>query len=135
MGNTILLIDDSKMIQATFREALEEAGFMVISAGDGQKGLEIAKAEKPDLIILDVNMPVMNGWQFLRTLSITPEIEDIPVLLATTREKIMDIEKGFALGIKDYVVKNEDLSQLVNKVEKVMAESRTEKGWVKKIFS
>jgi CheY-like chemotaxis protein len=135
MGNTILLIDDSKMIQATFREALEEAGFIVISAGDGQKGLEIAKAEKPDLIILDVNMPVMNGWQFLRTLSITPEIEDIPVVLATTREKIVDIEKGFAFGIKDYVIKNEDLALLVNKVEKVMAERITEKGWMKKIFS
>lgn len=135
MANTILVIDDSKMFQAVARGALEEEGFLVVSAYDGQEGLEMAQEKNPDLIILDVNMPVMNGWQFLRAAKTTPGVDTIPIVLATTAEKMMDIEKGFSLGAKDYVVKNEDISKLVDKVEKIMAETKPVKSWVKKILS
>ncbi len=135
MANSILLVDDSKMVQAKFRLALEKAGFEVISALDGKEGLSLARAKKPDVIILDVNMPVMNGWQVLRSLKIHPELRKIPVIMATTADKIADIEQGFALGAKEYVVKNEELTSLVKKVEKVLANKPPETSWVKKMFS
>lgn len=135
MANSILLVDDSKLVQAKFRLALEKAGFVVMSALDGKEGLSMARGKKPDAIILDVNMPVMNGWQVLRSLKIHPELRKIPVIMATTADKIADIEQGFALGAKEYVVKDEELSKLVKKVEKVLAEKPAETSWMKKIFS
>lgn len=139
MDITILLADDSKLVQAKFRLALEKAGFQVISALDGKEGLSIAREKKPDLIILDVNMPGMDGWQVLRSLKIHPELRKIPVIMATTADKIADIERGFSLGAKEYVVKDEQLTRLVDKVEKVMAsqkpETKVEGSWVKKMFS
>lgn len=139
MDITILLVDDSKLVQAKFRLALEKAGFQVISALDGKEGLSIARGKKPDLIILDVNMPGMDGWQVLRSLKIHPELRKIPVIMATTADKIADIEQGFSLGAKEYVVKDEQLTRLVDKVEKVVAsrkpETNIERSWVKNIFS
>lgn len=135
MGITVLLIDDSKFIHAAFTSALEKAGFRVISAWDGQSGLDAARKVKPDAIILDLNMPIMNGWQVLRSLKINRELRKIPVIVATTENKIGEIEQGFAMGAKDYVIKTESLSKLIAKLEKIFSEDKSEKGWIGKIFS
>ena len=98
----ILLVEDEAKAGDYLRKGLTEAGFLVDWAQDGADGLHLALQESYDLIILDVMLPVFDGWYVLRELRKT---RDTPVLFLTARDEVEDREKGLELGADDYLVK------------------------------
>jgi two-component system cell cycle response regulator len=116
----ILSCDDSKTIRVVVSDYLTQMGFTVVEACNGQECLEVARLEKPDLILLDVTMPVMDGVAALRKLKEDPELRGIPVIMLTavaSRDLVLQI---IQLGVKDYIMKPFDQEQIRQKVTKVL---------------
>ncbi|MHC4424857.1 MAG: response regulator [Planctomycetota bacterium] len=112
----ILLVDDEPDLVDTIQCRLEANSFDVITACDGQEGLEKAADERPDLILLDTNMPVMNGHEMLEQLRKRPDIKDIPVIMCTALCEPQDIAAASAYDIADYVTKPFDCTELIEKI-------------------
>ena len=119
----ILVIDDEPNIVQTLQDRLEMNEYIVVTAGNGKEGLEIALIEEPDIILLDVIMPIMDGHEMLEALRKHPEGKDIAVIMLTARSQTKDITRANACGIEDYIVKPFDLSELLEKIESIV-ESR-----------
>ena len=113
-GRTVLIVEDDPSIALGLRMNLEAEGYRVLSADDGEKGLLTARAESPDLIILDVMLPGMNGFEVLRTLRRDGHMMPIIILSARTGE--MDKVTGLELGAEDYVAKPFSLAELLARV-------------------
>lgn len=113
----VLIIDDSPTEVHMIKGFLENAGFETDSAGDGSEGLEKARERKPDVVLMDIVMPGMNGFQATRELSKDPETADIPVVMVTTKGEETDRVWGMRQGAVDYVVKPITEQQLVDKVK------------------
>jgi len=118
---TILIVDDSPTEMFILKKAVEEKGFDVITAGNGQEGVDRALQDHPDLILMDVVMPEMNGFQATRKISKNPQTANIPVILVTTKDQRTDREWGLRQGAVDYLVKPVDLKELVSKVNDYLA--------------
>jgi twitching motility two-component system response regulator PilH len=101
----ILIVDDSPAQLYTLQKIVEKAGHEVISAEDGAMGVEVARAELPDLILMDVVMPNLNGFQATRTLSRDDSTGHIPIILVTTKDQETDRVWGMRQGAKAYVTK------------------------------
>jgi DNA-binding response OmpR family regulator len=112
----VLLVDDEPDLVETIQCRLQANNYDVITAGDGQQGLEMAAKENPDIILLDTNMPVMNGREMLEQLRKHPETKDIPVIMCTALCEAQDIAAASAYGIADYVTKPFDCTELVEKI-------------------
>ena len=112
----VLVVDDEADIVSTVKYRLEFCEFEVITATNGKEGLEKAANEKPDLILLDISMPVMNGHEMLERLKNSPELKDIPVIMFTAYSDAKDVAKAAELGIADYVTKPFDFTELVGKI-------------------
>ncbi len=112
----ILLVDDEPDLVDTIQCRLQANSFDVITASDGQEGLEKAAKEKPDIILLDTNMPVMNGREMLEQLRKHPDTKDIPVIMCTALCEAQDIAAASAYGIADYATKPFDCMELVEKI-------------------
>ncbi|MBW8076954.1 MAG: response regulator [Gallionella sp.] len=112
----ILLVDDSPTERHIIGEILTKAGFQVSMAEDGEKGVALAKSEKPDLIVMDVVMPGLNGFQATRAITKDPETQHIPVILCTTKDQETDKVWGLRQGAKDYVVKPVNGPDLLGKI-------------------
>lgn len=119
----ILVVDDEPNIVQTLQDRLEMNDYVVVTAGNGKEGLETALREGPDVILLDVIMPIMDGHEMLEALRKQPEGQDISVIMLTARSQTQDIVRANTCGISDYVVKPFDLSELLEKIERVV-ESR-----------
>ena len=120
MPAKILSVDDSKTIRMIVKRTFAPYEATVLEAGNGEEGLATAAAEKPDLIILDITMPVMDGVTMLGKLKEDPELKGIPVIMLTAesgRENVTFIAK---LGVRDYLVKPFKDEQLVEKVSRVV---------------
>ena len=113
---TILLVDDEADIIQTLIPHLVVNGYGVISAVDGVEGLKKARSERPDLIILDVVMPNMDGYTFIKELRSDQDISSIPVIVITVRDKMKDLFE--VEGVKDYVTKPFEVEDLIEKVNK-----------------
>lgn len=119
----ILFIEDEFTLQKTMGEFLEKEGYKVIHALDGEIGLKLAKKEKPDLILLDLILPKLNGFEVLRKLKETEETKDMPIIVLTNLGEIGDIEKGLALGATTYLVKaDQDLDEVLLKIKRTLGE-------------
>ena len=116
----ILVIDDEPNIVQTLRDRLEMNEYDVITACNGKEGLETALQEKPDVILLDVIMPIMDGHEMLEALRRQPGGEEPSVIMLTARSQTQDISRANACGIDDYIVKPFDLSELLEKIESVV---------------
>ncbi|MFH1613870.1 MAG: response regulator [Planctomycetota bacterium] len=116
----ILVIDDEPNIVQTLQDRLEMNDYLVITAGNGKEGLEKALAEKPNVVLLDVIMPVMDGHEMLERLRSSDDGKDIPVIMLTARSQTQDIARAHNAGIEDYVVKPFDLSELLEKIERIL---------------
>jgi twitching motility two-component system response regulator PilH len=112
----VLVVDDSATERHILGEILGKQGFEVSFAEDGEKGVEQSKVLKPDLIIMDVVMPGMNGFQATRAISKDPETENIPIIICTTKDQETDKVWGVRQGAKDYVVKPIDAAELLSKI-------------------
>jgi len=117
---SILLIDDDQNLSDLLGEYLREQGHTVHAAHDGQKGLRAFFDHKPDLVILDVTMPVKDGWETLKRIR---EMSQTPVIMLTARSDESDVLRGFSLGADDYVSKPFSFAQLGARVKAVLARS------------
>ncbi len=120
VGKKILVVDDEIIIVSPTKITLKQEGYEVIVASNGEDGYKKAKKEKPDLILLDVMMPVLDGWQTLKLLKSNQETAKIPVVMCTVKDKLGDIEKGFSLGVNGYLVKPFNIEELIRKVKEIL---------------
>ena len=119
----ILVIDDEPNIVQTLQDRLEMNDYEVVTADNGVEGLKKAMQERPDVILLDVIMPIMDGHEMLEVLRKQPGGNFSSVIMLTARSQTQDIARANACGIDDYIVKPFDLSELLEKIE-VVVESR-----------
>ena len=117
MTSTILVVDDQSSVRQLIREYLTEQGFRVITAEDGQRALYTARHEPPDLILLDIMMPKMDGYQFLRQYR---QERQTPVIIITAREEETDAVLGLDLGADDYIIKPFRMRELMARIRAVL---------------
>ncbi|HEX5538228.1 MAG TPA: response regulator [Methylophilaceae bacterium] len=113
----ILVVDDSATDRFVLTEMLEKAGFTVITAENGEECLAKVDAEMPDLVVMDVIMPGLNGFQATRALSKNPQTAHIPVIMCTGKEQATDRLWALRQGAKDCVIKPVDAQELISKIE------------------
>jgi twitching motility two-component system response regulator PilH len=113
----VLIIDDSPTERFFLTDLLRKQGYDVITADNGEQGVAVAKSEKPDLILMDVVMPGLNGFQATRQLSRNPETQAIPVIMCTTKGQETDRVWGMRQGAVDYLVKPVVAEELLAKVK------------------
>ncbi|HEX9370820.1 MAG TPA: response regulator transcription factor [Roseiflexaceae bacterium] len=114
---TILLVEDEPTLSETLRYNLEREGYGVLTAADGVKGLELARREQPDLLILDIMLPRLDGFSVCRILR---QESDVPILMLTARQDEVDRIAGLELGADDYVSKPFSLGELLARVRAIM---------------
>lgn len=113
---TVLVVDDSPTETRLFTDALTKAGYRVESAPNGEEGVRVARDTHPDVILMDVVMPVLNGFQATRQLQRDPKTADIPVIMVTSKDQETDRAWGLRQGAMDYLVKPVDMQELLAKV-------------------
>lgn len=118
----ILLIDDDANLNELFGEYLRGQGMSVRTALNGRDGLRLLFERKPDLVVLDVNMPIKDGWDTLKSLR---EVSDIPVIMLTARSDEPDVLRGFSLGADDYVPKPFSFAQLAARIKAVLGRGKS----------
>jgi len=109
----VLVVDDDKDCVQLVKDFLESRGFEIVTAVEGETGLAKAKALKPDLIILDVMMPLMDGITVLQKLKENPATQSIPVIMLTAKDRDEDVLKGYKHGAEYYITKPFELNQLI----------------------
>lgn len=117
---TILIVDDSPTEVHVFKKILEKQGYQVIIAKDGREGVDMAIRSLPDLIIMDVVMPVLNGFQATRQLKHKEETASIPVIMVTTKDQQTDINWGMRQGANEYLVKPVAPAELLSKIRTLL---------------
>jgi two-component system chemotaxis response regulator CheY len=116
-----LLVDDSRMIRKVARRIVENAGYAVLEAENGEEGLARCRAAMPDLVITDWNMPVMSGIEFVTALRAIPTAVPPKVVFCTTNSGAKDIHKGIEAGADEYVIKPFDEAALMSRLQAVGA--------------
>ncbi|MET0118818.1 MAG: response regulator [Sedimenticola sp.] len=121
-GLTVLIVDDSPTETHVIKNIVEGGGFNAIIAPDGESGIAEARQSKPDVILMDVVMPGLNGFQATRQLTKDPETADIPVIMVTTKDQETDRAWGLRQGAKEYVVKPITSAELLAKIRTVLSD-------------
>ena len=117
----ILIVDDSPTETYKFREILERHGHQVLEAVNGADGVAVARQEKPDIVLMDVVMPGLNGFQATRQLTKGPDTAHIPVVIVTTKDQETDRVWGKRQGARDYLTKPVDESVLLDVIDRCLA--------------
>ena len=121
----ILFIEDEPVLQKTFERALRAEGYDMISALDGESGLKLAQTQSPDLILLDIVLPKLNGFDVLKRLKRDPKTKEIPVIILTNLERMSDIDIALELGATTYLVKvNYSLEEVIKKIKKTLGDGK-----------
>lgn len=128
MALKILVCDDERHIVRLIQVNLERQGYTVVTAYDGKEGLEKIKAEKPDLVVLDVMMPYMDGFEVLKTLRREPQFENLPVIMLTAKAQDKDVFEGYHYGADMYLTKPFNPMELVTFVKRIAAGSKDDAG-------
>ncbi|MDD5145476.1 MAG: response regulator [Candidatus Pacebacteria bacterium] len=117
----ILFIEDESALQKTFSDLLSAAGFEMISALDGEIGLELAQRKNPDLVLLDLVLPKMHGLEVLKKLKEDPKTKEVPIIILTNLEGMAEVEKALELGATTYLVKSQyDLKEVAEKIKQIL---------------
>jgi CheY-like chemotaxis protein len=117
----LLLVEDNEMNRDMLSRRLERKGYQILIAVDGQQGIDMAQAEKPDLILLDMSLPVVDGWEAARRLKADGETRGIPIIALTAHAMSGDREKAIEAGCNDYDTKPVELPRLLAKIEALLA--------------
>lgn len=120
MAKKILVVDDEQDIVETLKFVIEAKGFNCICAYDGEEGLQLAREEMPDLIILDVMMPKINGFKISRLLKYDSKYKDIPILMVTARSQDEDKLIGEETGADEYITKPFEIDEVMQKIDKYL---------------
>ena len=121
----ILIVEDDKYYRRAYKDGLEDAGFSVTLANDGKDGLEKAKSEHPDLILLDLIMPIEGGFDVLAEVKTDDALKDIPIVILSNLGQDSDVEKTKALGAVDYLIKSDvTMKEVLTKVKFYLAKKK-----------
>jgi DNA-binding response OmpR family regulator len=124
----ILLIEDESDFRAGVRIRLDSRGYEVLEAEDGKTGFELARAKSPDLIILDLMLPKMDGYQIARLLKFDAKYKTIPIIMLTARTQKTDMETGFSVGADAYLTKPFKSEELLEKIEQLLSKQAQTAG-------
>lgn len=116
----LLLVEDNEMNRDMLSRRLKKRGFEVAMAFDGKQGVDMARAEQPDLILLDMSLPVMDGWEAARHLKDDDKTSGIPIIALTAHAMAGDMEKALEAGCDDYDTKPVELKRLLEKIGKLL---------------
>lgn len=119
----ILVAEDEPSIVLSLEFLFGEAGFEVFTAGNGIEALALAEERRPDLLVLDLMLPIVNGFEVCRTLRANPALQDMRILMLTARGRAHEVARGIALGANAYVTKPFGTRELMNVVRKLLDES------------
>ncbi len=120
MAKKILVVDDEKDIVDIVKEILKHEGYEVDTACDGEEGLKKVSESKPDLVVADVMMPKMDGYEFVKKMKEDQSASSIPVVFLTAKDQTTDRYKGLSLGVAAYIVKLFDLDELRETVREIL---------------
>lgn len=119
----ILIIEDNEENRDALARRLRRRGYEVVIALDGQQGVELTESEKPDIVLMDMNMPVLDGWQATRIIRTNPDTENLPIVGLTAHALAGDREKALQAGCADYHTKPVDFPQLLKQIEVLIKKS------------
>jgi len=120
MPATILIVEDNEMNRDMLSRRLERRGYEVCVATDGLQGLDLARARVPDLILMDMSLPRMDGWEATRLLKAEPTTSHIPIIALTAHAMLSDRDKAFAAGCNDYDTKPVEFHRLLGKIHSLL---------------
>jgi len=123
MAKKILIMEDERILRELLEKKLQEKNYEVITASDGEEGFMKLKNEKPDLILLDIIMPKMSGFEVLEKTQKDAQMSKIPVIIVSNSGQPVEISRAIELGVKDYLIKTEfDPQEVIQKVQKQIGE-------------
>ncbi len=117
----ILLVEDNEMNRDMLSRRLERRGYEVVIALDGESGVEMAQTHVPDLVLMDMSLPLLDGWEATRRLKVDPATKHIPIVALTAHAMSGDREKAIEAGCDDYDTKPVELARLLAKIEGLLA--------------
>ena len=117
----ILLVEDNEMNRDMLSRRLVRSGYEVIMAEDGARGVAMATSDRPDLILMDMSLPVIDGWEATRRIKATPELRKIPIIALTAHAMLTDRDKALEAGCDDYDTKPIELQRQLGKMETLLA--------------
>lgn len=120
----ILLVEDNEMNRDMLSRRLQRKGYDVITAENGERGLSLARVESPDLILMDITLPEMDGWEAARQLKTDENTRHIPIIALTARVLMSDQAKAFEMGCDDYDTKPVDFARLTEKMGNLLGEKK-----------
>ena len=119
----ILIIEDDKFLRELISQKILKEGYEIVEAVDGEKGLESVKSEKPDLVLLDLILPGIDGFEVLDRIKSDPEVSEIPVIILSNLGQKDDIEKGLKMGAIDFLIKAHFTpAEIIGKIKDIMKE-------------
>ncbi len=113
----ILIVEDNEMNRDMLSRRLERKGFSIVMAEDGKKGVDMSKSENPDIILMDLSLPVMDGWEATSTIKGDPKTKDIPIIVLTAHAMAGDREKALEAGADEYDTKPIEFKRLLGKIK------------------
>jgi CheY-like chemotaxis protein len=116
----ILLVEDNEMNRDMLSRRLLRKGYEIIMAADGQQAIAMAVSESPDLILMDMSLPVIDGWEATRRVKANPDTQNIPVIALTAHAMIEDKDKAMAAGCDDFDTKPVDIQRLLEKIDMLL---------------
>jgi two-component system, cell cycle response regulator DivK len=116
----ILLVEDNELNRDMLSRRLQRRGFEVVNAVDGQEGVEMAHSEAPELILMDISLPIMDGWEAARKIKTSPKTRATPIIALTAHAMVGDREKSLEAGCDDYDTKPIDFQRLLQKMKTLM---------------
>lgn len=121
----ILLVEDNEMNRDMLSRRLLKQGFEMVIAVDGEQAVDLARSEAPDLILMDISLPRLDGWEATRLLKTMPETRSIPIIALTAHAMAGDREKSLAAGCNDYDTKPIDFRRLLEKIQGLLVKETT----------
>ena len=122
----ILLVEDNELNRDMLSRRLERRGHQVVIALDGEQGVAMARSESPDLILMDMSLPVLDGWEATRRLKAAPETRAVPIIALTSHAMVGDRDKAIEAGCDDYDTKPIELPRLLEKIDRLIAKDKSE---------